>query len=88
MIAEYVMHGSVEVLISLFTQMVQYGIKPNDITFMNILSDCSHSGNLEDGKFHFNSKKDFGVKPSSKRFACMVDLLSLFGNLNELKTIE
>ncbi|KAF2301896.1 hypothetical protein GH714_030253 [Hevea brasiliensis] len=83
MIAGYGMHGNVDASISLFTQMVRLGIKPNDITFMNILSACSHAGYVEEGKFYFNLMKDFGVDPSSEHFACMVDLLSRVGNLSE-----
>ncbi|XP_021661173.2 putative pentatricopeptide repeat-containing protein At1g69350, mitochondrial isoform X2 [Hevea brasiliensis] len=83
MIAGYGMHGNVDASISHFTQMVWLGIKPNDITFMNILSACSHAGYVEEGKFYFNLMKDFGVDPSSEHFACMVDLLSRVGNLSE-----
>ncbi|XP_012067732.1 putative pentatricopeptide repeat-containing protein At1g69350, mitochondrial [Jatropha curcas] len=83
MIAGYGMHGDVDAAISLFSQMVQLGIKPNDITFMNILSACSHSGYVEGGKFYFNSMKHFGVEPNPEHFACMVDLLSRVGDLNE-----
>lgn len=83
MIAGYGMHGNADASISLFTQMVQLGIKPNKITFMNVLSACSHAGYVEEGKFYFNLMKDYGVQPSSEHFACLVDLLSRVGNLSE-----
>ncbi|XP_065860539.1 putative pentatricopeptide repeat-containing protein At1g69350, mitochondrial [Euphorbia lathyris] len=83
MISGYGIHGNVDAAISLFGRMVQSGIKPNEITFMNILSACSHSGYIEEGKFYFNSMKDFGVEPSSEHLACMVDLLSRAGELHE-----
>ncbi|KAF2295012.1 hypothetical protein GH714_030154 [Hevea brasiliensis] len=90
MIAGYGMHGNVDASISLFTQMVRLGIKPNDITFMNILSACSHAGYVEEGKFYFNLMKDFGVDPSSEHFACMVDLLSRVeaGNWDESRKVR
>ncbi|XP_050235897.1 putative pentatricopeptide repeat-containing protein At1g69350, mitochondrial [Mercurialis annua] len=83
MIAGYGTHGNIDAAISLFTQMIQIGIKPNDITFMNILSACSHSGYVEEGKLYFNSMQDFRVEPNSEHFACMVDLLSRAGDLDE-----
>ncbi|XVF43188.1 hypothetical protein PTKIN_Ptkin02bG0020400 [Pterospermum kingtungense] len=83
MIAGYGAHGMVNAAISLFNQMVESGVRPNQVTFMNILSACSHAGSIEDGKHYFNSMKDFGVEPNSEHYACMVDLLSRGGDLNE-----
>lgn len=83
MIGGYAMHGHVDDSISLFNRMVELGIKPNDITFMNILSACSHAGYVEKGKFYFNSMvKDFGIMPNSEHYTCLVDLLSRAGDLN------
>ncbi|KAG4158582.1 hypothetical protein ERO13_D02G127700v2 [Gossypium hirsutum] len=83
MIAGYGAHGRVNAAISLFNQMVESGIRPNQVTFMNILSACSHAGSVEDGKSYFKSMRDFGVEPNSEHYACMVDLLSRGGDLNE-----
>ena len=52
MIAGYGIHGQINAAISLFNQMVDSGIKPNEVTFMNILSACSHVGSVEEGKLH------------------------------------
>ncbi|GMI75329.1 hypothetical protein like AT1G69350 [Hibiscus trionum] len=83
MIAGYGAHGRVNDAISLFNQMVDSGVRPNQITFMNILSACSHAGSVENGKFYFNSMRDFDVEPNSEHYACMVDLLSRGGDVNE-----
>lgn len=83
MIAGYGMHGQLQTAISLFKQMLESGIKPNEFTFTNILWACSHSGSVEEGKFYFNAMKDFGVEPDSEHYACMVDLLSRNGHVNE-----
>lgn len=82
MIAGYGMHGQINATISLFNQMLGSGIKPNDITFMHILSACSHAGAVEEGKLYFNSMSEFGIEPKHDHFACMVDLLSRAGDLN------
>ncbi|XP_057948309.1 putative pentatricopeptide repeat-containing protein At1g69350, mitochondrial [Malania oleifera] len=82
MIAGYGMHGQTNAAISLFTQMLESGIKPNNVTFLNILSACSHTGLVKEGKLYFNLMGDFGIEPKSEHFACMVDLLSRAGDIN------
>ncbi|CAN0923558.1 Putative pentatricopeptide repeat-containing protein At1g69350, mitochondrial [Linum grandiflorum] len=78
MISGYGMHGHIDAAISLFDQM---SVKPNEITFMNILSACSHSGYVEQGKDYFNLMKNYGIEPKSEHYACMVDLLSRAGDV-------
>ncbi|KAK3222917.1 hypothetical protein Dsin_009942 [Dipteronia sinensis] len=82
MIAGHGMHGQLNAAISVFKQMLDSGIKPNEVTFMNILSACSHSGSVEEGEFYFNEMRHFGVEPKSDHYACMVDLLSRAGDIN------
>lgn len=83
MIAGYGFHGEINDAVFLFSQMVDMGIKPNDVTFMNILSACSHGGYVETGLAYFNSMiNDFGIEPKPEHFSCMVDLLSRAGDLN------
>ncbi|XP_010552562.1 PREDICTED: putative pentatricopeptide repeat-containing protein At1g69350, mitochondrial [Tarenaya hassleriana] len=83
MINSYGIHGRIESVISTFKQMVDSGIEPNGIVFMNILSACSHTGSVEEGKFYFNLMERFDIKPNSEHFACLIDLLSRAGNLEE-----
>ncbi|KAH6815230.1 Tetratricopeptide repeat superfamily protein [Perilla frutescens var. frutescens] len=83
MIGGYAMHGHADESILIFNRMVESGIKPNGITFMNILSACSHAGYVEKGKFYFNSMiNDYGITPNSEHYAVFVDLLSRAGDLN------
>ncbi|XP_015872455.3 putative pentatricopeptide repeat-containing protein At1g69350, mitochondrial [Ziziphus jujuba] len=81
MIAGYGMHGKINAAKSLFNQMLESGLEPNDITFMNILSACSHAGSVEEGRSYFSLMNDFGVEPNTEHFACIVDLLSRAGDL-------
>ncbi|KAI3433007.1 uncharacterized protein J3R85_007186, partial [Psidium guajava] len=87
MIAGYGTHGQVDIAISLFNQMVQMGIQPNDITFMNVLSACSHAGSVEHGKLYFGLMNSHGVAPKLEHFACLIDLLSRSGNLDEAYSV-
>ncbi|KAK2973448.1 hypothetical protein RJ640_007949 [Escallonia rubra] len=82
MVGGYGMHGQIDAAISLFNRMLEVGTRPNDVTFMNILSACSHAGHVEEGKLHFNRMRDFGIEPKFEHFACLVDLLSRAGDLD------
>jgi pentatricopeptide repeat protein len=84
MIAGYRMHARAEDALALFVQMKQMGLKPDNITFICILSACSHAGLVDEGWQYFVSMtKDYCVTPEMKHYACMVDLLGRSGLLDE-----
>eukprot|EP01018_Ginkgo_biloba_P037423 Gb_09406 [translate_table: standard] len=84
MIAGYGMHGHGEDALTLFSQMQQTGMKPNHITFIAVLSACSHAGLVEDGWQYFESMThDYSITPRVEHYACMVDLLGRAGLLDE-----
>jgi pentatricopeptide repeat protein len=53
MIAGYGMHGHGEDAIALFSQMQHTRMKPNRITFISVLSACSHVGMVDEGWHYF-----------------------------------
>lgn len=78
------MHGYGIEAIKRFREMQGNGIKPDRITFIAVLSACSHSGFVEKGKEIFHSmRKDFGIEPGIKHYGCFVDILCRAGLLNE-----
>ncbi|XP_076955138.1 pentatricopeptide repeat-containing protein At2g27610-like [Bidens hawaiensis] len=80
MLVGYAHHGHGEQALKIYNMMLDHGVKPNDITFIGVLSACGHSGLLEDGLFHFNSMvKDYGITPRTDHLACMVNLFSRKG---------
>ncbi|XP_059070365.1 pentatricopeptide repeat-containing protein At3g12770-like [Cryptomeria japonica] len=84
MICGYGMHGHVEDALELFHQMQQTGTKPNHITFVGVLSPCSHAGLLEEGWKYFDCMaQEYCITPSMEHYSCMVDLLGRCGNLVE-----
>lgn len=67
-----------------FERMVHTGIKPNAITFINLLIGCSHAGLVEEGLNLFNSMESvYGVEPTGEHYACIIDLLGRAGKLKE-----
>ncbi|KAL5834177.1 hypothetical protein ACOSQ4_013674 [Xanthoceras sorbifolium] len=86
MISAYQQHGCANQVIELFEEMLGKGIKPDYITFVCVLSACSHSGNVEEGYAYFNSMiKVHGISPGHEHYACMVDLLGRAGRLDDAK---
>ncbi|KAF6158101.1 hypothetical protein GIB67_014895 [Kingdonia uniflora] len=84
MIVGFAMHGRVNEAMSLFYEMGQTDIKPNKVTFIGVLTACSHTGIVQQGRQIFsNMDKDYGVAPSADHYACMVDLLGRAGHLEE-----
>ncbi|KAH7571239.1 hypothetical protein JRO89_XS04G0004500 [Xanthoceras sorbifolium] len=86
MISAYQQHGCANQVIELFEEMLGIGIKPDYITFVCVLSACSHTGSVEEGYAYFNSMtKVHGIGPGHEHYACMVDLLGRAGRLDDAK---
>ena len=84
MIDGYGTHGLGKDAVELFNDMQKGTIKPNDITFLCIISACSHSGLVQEGLCFFSSmKEDYGLEPAMDHYGAMVDLLGRAGQLNK-----
>ncbi|EEF41109.1 pentatricopeptide repeat-containing protein, putative [Ricinus communis] len=83
MIMAYGIHGFGTMSIQLFSEMRENGIKPNESTFVSLLSSCSITGLVDEGWEFFNSmKSDYNIDHGIEHFGCMVDLLGRTGNLD------
>ncbi|KAL6136534.1 hypothetical protein ACLB2K_061829 [Fragaria x ananassa] len=81
------MHGRGRVVLKMFPQMLKEA-KPDDLTFTALLSACSHSGLVEQGRHYFqNLEALYGVTPTIEHYACMVDVLGRAGHLEEAETL-
>ena len=88
LIAGYALQGDgVEVML-LVEQMQQDSVQPNHVTFVNILSSCSHAGLVDVGHRYFDlMSQDHAIVPSAEHYACMVDNLGRAGHLEEAQNI-
>ncbi|PSS01131.1 Pentatricopeptide repeat-containing protein [Actinidia chinensis var. chinensis] len=78
------MHGRGSEAVSLFEEMREGGMVPDDVVFIGLLSACSHSGLVEEGWRYFDSmSKDFGIVAKIEHYGCVVDLLSRAGLVKE-----
>ncbi|EOY01069.1 hypothetical protein QUC31_013965 [Theobroma cacao] len=86
MISGLAQNGHGNEALELFEEMLSEGTEPDYVTFVNILSACSHIGLVERGWAYFNMMSDkFGIVPRVEHHACMVDMLGRAGKLDEAK---
>eukprot|EP01018_Ginkgo_biloba_P031949 Gb_23267 [translate_table: standard] len=84
MICGYAYHGNGKEALQLFEQMLQAGMKPDEITLIGVLSACSHSGLVDEGYQYFDSmNRDHCIEPRKEHYACIIDLLGRAGRLDE-----
>ncbi|XP_007208240.2 pentatricopeptide repeat-containing protein At5g56310 [Prunus persica] len=84
MIAGLALHGLGREALEMFAQMERVKIKPNDITFIAILSACSHGRLVEIGHWYFSIMvSKYRIKPKIVHYGCMIDLLARAGYLQE-----
>ncbi|CAO2842354.1 unnamed protein product [Amaranthus hypochondriacus] len=87
LINSYGVLGEGEIALKLFEEMQSSGIKPDHITFVAVLTACSHSGLVIKGQFFFDKMWSvYGIDPHLEHYACMVDLYGRAGLLK--KAIE
>ncbi|XP_027339496.1 pentatricopeptide repeat-containing protein At1g59720, chloroplastic/mitochondrial-like [Abrus precatorius] len=74
-------HGNGEEALSLFTKMLQENVeRPNDVTFLGVLSACSRGGLVDECRRYIDVMgKDYHIQPTIKHYGCMVDLLGRAG---------
>ncbi|CAK9151573.1 unnamed protein product [Ilex paraguariensis] len=83
MLTAYAMHGHGYEGITFFREMLINGFRPDNVTFLSVLSSCVHAGVVDTGQQFFNLMGYYDVNPTLKHYTCMVDLLSRAGQLNE-----
>ena len=83
-ITGYSEHGYGKEVLQLLKQMLQIGIDLDHITFIIVLSACSHTGLVNEGFKYFNSMiKDYNLVLGIEHYTCIIDLLGRAGLLNE-----
>ncbi|KAL3522785.1 hypothetical protein ACH5RR_015619 [Cinchona calisaya] len=90
MISAYSMHGLCIEALKIFERMQKTDIKPNQLTFVGVLSACSNTGSLDKGLAYFYSMiQNYDVEPCMEHYTCMVSLLGKKGHLDKaVKLIE
>ncbi|THG07683.1 hypothetical protein TEA_009632 [Camellia sinensis var. sinensis] len=88
MITGYGKHGHGREAIQLFKKMRLDNVEPDGVTYLAVLSACSHSGLIEESQEFFSRLcEDCRIKPRVEHYACMVDLLGRAGRLKDAKRL-
>ncbi|KAE8695924.1 salicylic acid-binding protein 2-like [Hibiscus syriacus] len=66
MIGAYSLHGMAEDALRLFDEILKHELKPDQVTFLSLLSACSHSGLVERGGFFWACMTEM-VAPQDSR---------------------
>ncbi|KAJ4799183.1 Pentatricopeptide repeat-containing protein [Rhynchospora pubera] len=88
MICGFAQNGMGGEAIKLFRTMTKEGIAPDHITFIGVLSACSHTGMAKLGKEFFKlMERKYHILPCLEHYNCMVDLLGRHGLLKEAENL-
>ncbi|CAM8949582.1 unnamed protein product [Rhodiola kirilowii] len=81
-------YGMGEEAVSLFQAMTLSGFLPDKVTFIGVLSACSHSNLFLKAYEHFNAmQSQYGIKPEIEHYSCLVDALARGGFVQEAEKL-
>ncbi|RYQ90070.1 hypothetical protein Ahy_B09g096356 [Arachis hypogaea] len=84
MIVGFAKNGHAESALKVFNEMAHSCVTPDDVTFLGVLTACSHAGWVFEGRQIFDLMVNcYGIEPRADHYACIVDLLGRWGNLKE-----
>ncbi|XP_021833641.1 pentatricopeptide repeat-containing protein At3g09040, mitochondrial [Prunus avium] len=84
MIVGFAKNGYAEYALKIFDEMRQSHVLPDDVTFLGVLTACSHAGKVTEGHQIYDSMvNEYNIQPRFDHVACMVDLLGRWGFLKE-----
>uniref|UniRef100_A0A0E0NB18 DYW domain-containing protein n=1 Tax=Oryza rufipogon TaxID=4529 RepID=A0A0E0NB18_ORYRU len=84
MIAGLAFNGMGKAALEHFYQMRCDGFQPNSVSYIAVLTACSHSCLLNEGRLYFDEMRIlYNIHPQIEHYGCMIDLLGRSGLLDE-----
>ncbi|GLT88727.1 hypothetical protein SLE2022_067390 [Rubroshorea leprosula] len=84
MISGFAKHACPMEAMVLFEKMQQMGLYPNELTYISVLSACSHVGLVEEAKSYFDlMTREHKITPTVIHYSCMVDIFGRAGKTCE-----
>ncbi|MQM02938.1 hypothetical protein Taro_035712 [Colocasia esculenta] len=84
MINGFAQHGFADAAIEMFHELLALkDLEPNHITFVGVLSACSHKGMVKEGYQYFKSIR----QPTVDHYACMINLVARAGRFDEAMSL-
>ncbi|XP_007032019.2 PREDICTED: putative pentatricopeptide repeat-containing protein At2g01510 [Theobroma cacao] len=88
LISAYAQNGDGEATLDSFEKMVQSGFQPDSVSFLSVLSACSHCGLVQEGLRYFRSMtQSHKLVPKKEHYASMVDMFCRSGQFNEAEKL-
>ncbi|KAM6544850.1 hypothetical protein CsatB_025586 [Cannabis sativa] len=88
MMAAYAQQGDNDSIIKLFTSMEAQGLRPDDYSFLAILSSLSNAGlDIESERWFTRMIEDYKLKPGLEHYTCVVGAFSRAGRLCDAEKI-
>ncbi|KAL9677318.1 hypothetical protein QQ045_005546 [Rhodiola kirilowii] len=83
LILGYGMLGNIDTAIDFFEAMGEDYVEYDSVSYIAVLSACSHGGLVEKGRAYFKDMQMRSIVPTHMHYACMVDLLGRAGLMKE-----
>ncbi|XP_017701499.1 putative pentatricopeptide repeat-containing protein At3g01580 [Phoenix dactylifera] len=88
MISSCGINGNGEAALVLFHDMEKSSEVPDSVTYLNVLTACSHSGLVDDGLIIFaRMVREKKIDPRGEHCGCVVDMLARAGRLADAKNL-
>lgn len=88
MIHGYAQNGFGEKAVELFEYMLTTKQKPDSVTFIAVLTGCSHSGLVDEAVIFFNSmESNYGITPLVEHYTCLIDALARAARFAEVEAV-
>lgn len=82
------MYGYADEAFKCFAEMIEDDLNPNEISFMGLLTACTHAGLVDNGLEYFDMMAQvYGITPKVEHYGCVVDLLSRAGRLDQAESL-
>ncbi|WCJ24812.1 Pentatricopeptide repeat (PPR-like) superfamily protein [Euphorbia peplus] len=82
------MNGKENEATDLFSLLESSNMKPDNVSFLGVLTACNHAGLVDKAKDYFLLMEDkYKIKPSIKHYSCVVDVLGRAGLLEEAEKL-
>lgn len=82
MIMGFAVHGQSREALEFLGRMESHG-RPDDITFLSVLSACAHGGSVNASLEIFSRMEKYGLSTGIKHYGCLIDLLGCAGRIKE-----
>lgn len=77
-------HGHSTLALQVFERMRAQAVRPDPITFVGVLTACSHAGLVDMGLDYWEAMvQDYGMDRRADHYACVVDMLGRAGRIVE-----